>query len=454
MSGDVGSSRGRLESLVPLPSSATLLRVCVLLCVLNVVLVLGLAGTGVLKSAQMGDITTRAVEETPNGAIEAPPGNPFVVERPTDVDAFYNAIVRVRSGGPLLNTNSQTSAIQAFHYHPVAYFLFFPLYVFGYVGFKFVWLIVSTALTIVGTVLLLLAEREADVIVPTNRQIAAVGIALAGFAPMMTNLKTGQTTPLMYALVCGGWWAYRRSAFTASGGAIAGATLVKPYFMAPVALAVGRDRWRVAAGFALAYGVATFVAIARFGVGTMVEYVATIWSRGAGEIGGATSTVWGPTHMHLFVGFGPLADVVRIALFLALTATVVGYTLDPDRRAVTGFTALILVMFVIVTSTTTVDAAVLLAPLVLFGCRYYGSEDNRIVVVAAAFLLLHAHPYVMEAIAGVGPTLFPTLAILRDALNPVMPFVQPGLYGIALLFGVVVSELSAWITSVDNESTS
>lgn len=115
-----------------LPSRQNLVKFCVLICLINIIFVSVLAGTGVLRTAERGDITYTKIEETPDGTFEIPADSPdqFAVERPTDVDAYYNMVVRYRNGGPMFNPWGAANAVQKFHYFPLFYFVFY-LYTFS-----------------------------------------------------------------------------------------------------------------------------------------------------------------------------------------------------------------------------------------------------------------------------------------------------------------------------------
>jgi hypothetical protein len=414
--------------------------------VLNVVLVLGLAGAGVLKSAQTGDITTYAAEETPDGEIKAPPGNPFVVERPTDVDAFYDTVVRVRAGGPLFNPWGSAETVQRFHYHPFTFFVFFPLYFLGYVGFKIAWLVVSLGTTVTGTYLLLRAETNRSGELNLQRRWA-LGLATAsvGFAPMVTNYKVGQTTPIMYLFVAAAWWFARRGGDTMSGAAVVGAAVIKPYFMTPLVLFWNRDRWRGVVGFLSGMIVITLVSALYFDPGTMVEYVDTLvtfvistegGSAGETEIGG-----WFASSLRMFTWLGPLAPVAQF-LFATPFAYLTLVHLFRGSYEIELFALSTITVMFLISGTGVVDLAMVLAALVVLGVRFYGSYPRAFGLVCLSFVLMHSHPYLMETAVGWGAQNVAAIQQRTELILSIIPFVQPGIYGLTILLGLCL--YSVW----------
>lgn len=51
--------------------------------------------------------------------------------------------------------------------------------------------------------------------------------------------------------------------------------------------------------------------------------------------------------------------------------------------------------------------------------------------IAISMLLIHIHPYTVEFMSKFGPKVYPPL----ELLTPVIPLLQPALYGMGLLVG-------------------
>lgn len=419
------------------PSRRRVVQFCVLACLLNLLLVGTLAGAGVLKSAEQGDIQYTNAENTPAGNITVPDGADyrFAIERPTDADAFYNAVVRVKSGGPLFNTWPIYN-IQEFHYHPFTFYFFAAISIFGYVTFKILLLLLSVGATVTGTWLLL--DAEIDEINAELSHVHLVGLSALsiGYAPMVANFKIGQVTPFAYLCAAVAWWSYRRSSYASGGAAIALATLVKPYWAASAIIFASPNdkRWHGILGFGLVMLLANAVSVATFGLDTTMQYYGIIADALFGESGsiGSIST-WSVEALNIFWFLGEYAVVARL-----LTAVPVLWVFDQyvRRREVDAalYALSFLLLFTVLGSTTNIDLGLLLAGFVVFGVHAFRAGGWPFAVLGGSFLLTHAHTYAMEVVVGSGHT---NLVGLLNA-HPALTFLQPGVYGVLTFYALVL----------------
>jgi hypothetical protein len=418
-----------------------LLGLCVAAAVLLLVATAALGATGTLRTTERGDVRYLDAERLGDGTeVRAGADEPgFVVESPTDADAFYNAVVRVRNGGPMLNPDS-TAAIQPFHYHPLTYYLFLALAVAGYVPFKFALLAVSLLAAMAGTALLLVAERPHVDVAVSNRAVAGLAVASCGVGPMLSNFKTGQVTPIMYCFVACCWWAYRSDRLGTAGGALTAAALFKPYAVAPVALGFRRDRLRLALSTLGTYLAATLVVAAVFGVDTVRTYVDVILVELGAQAGGTVAPISSPSNLQLYAWLGPAATPVRALAFLPLAYVGLVYLWDAaDEYARPTFGATLVSVFVVTTGASGIDLPLLLPVVVLVGLHAYADAD-RFWPVALAFLLLHAHPTTLELLIGAGARYVGVVGANQDAIRAVLPVLQPGLYAVAGVYLLVLDD--------------
>ncbi|MFB6227487.1 MAG: glycosyltransferase family 87 protein [Halobacteriales archaeon] len=425
------------------PRAETVIKVGILVCLLNVVLTGILAGTETLKTAERGDITYLDAEETPGGPIEAVGDRRFVIERPTDVDAFYDTVVRVRSGGPLFNPWGGAETIQRYHYHPFAYFFFLPLYLVGYVGFKFGWLLVSMFATALGTYLLVNAEIDHGTIDLSGRATIVLAVASIGFAPMVSNFKTGQTTPIMYVFIAAAWWGTRagRDRNLFGGGALVGPAIFKPYFVAPLVIFWTRDRWRGVAGFVAVLALVNVVSALYFGVDTVMTYydiliAFVVETEGSSNVSTSLSKWWSNS-LRMFFWLGPFGLLVRALLIVPFAYLTAVHVLEDAYESEVFALSIVSVMF-IVSSTSVIDLAMVLAAVIVLGARLHDSHPRAFALVALSFLLMHVHPYFMEATVGYGATLVPIIRNNADLVLTIVPPLQPAMYGLVLLWGLTL----------------
>lgn len=422
-----------------------LVQLAVAACVLNLVLVGALAGTGVLRTAERGDIRSVTTTQIDGEQVTVPePG--YVIEDPTDADFFYNIVVHVRAGGELYPGNGFEPFVQlAYKYTPIVFLLFELLATFGYVPFKLLWLLLSLVGTASGTYLLLAAETDVHGVDVSQRTLAAVAAVSVGFQPMVTNFKIGQSTPVMYAAVAAAWYLYRRDRDLIAGAAITGATVIKPYFTAPLVLFWRRDRLRGLVGFTAAFLAANAVGVAAFGVPTLVDYYEIILRfvvDEADQTAYGTFEAWTATQFRPFVWLGPLSLPVRLLLLApAAYATiryVVGRAVAPARLAAVS----ILTVLLVLTTSTVVDVAMTLFVVVLLGVPAYAAADGRrLGLLVGAFLSVHVHPYLLEALVGVGPTVVPVLAANEGVVVALTQVLQPATYGCLALLALTTVRL-------------
>lgn len=436
------------ETVASLASPRVLVSLCLVALVANVVLVGALAAGGVLKSTETGDVAYVDTEPRPAGNVTVAPGDPqFALERPTDADAYYDAVVRVWAGGPLYNTWDAAPppgggglVVQQFHYAPPTFYLFAALATFGYTPFKFLLFGLSLVAVPVGSVCLLRAAAATASLDVSDRTLLAVGVATVGFSPVVSNFKIGQVTALAYGVVGVAWYGYRAGWYGTTGALLALPVLFKPYLGAPMAAVVASDtgRWRGLAGFAVGGLVAVAVSVVGFGVETTVQYVAIVLEAllaesagGAGGRGVGGIATWSVEALRPFWYLGGAAILARL-LSALLLAVVVGRAVWTDAESPAVVLALaVTTLFTLLSSTTFVDAALLLVPVCLLGVRAVASDDRRgLALVAGGLLAVHAHTYVMEVTVGTG---HPNLLGLVGA-SPLLAALQPGPYGVVALY--------------------
>lgn len=431
-----------------LPSRQNLVKFCVLICLLNIVLVSVLAGTGVLRTAERGDITYTKIEETPDGTFEIPADSPdqFAIERPTDVDAYYNMVVRYRNGGPMFNPWGRASSIQKFHYFPLFYFVFLPLSFLGYVGFKFAWLALTILAMIGGTYLLLRTELQRYESEPSTRLLLGISVISAGFQPMITNFKVGQMTPIIYTCLAVFWWTYRTDRISLAGAVLVAPTLIKPYFLAPFVLLWKRSHWRGVLGFVATFVAANALVVLTLGPDVFSRYYEILvpFLTGerraltqAAEISGFAS--WGATKFRVFFWFGDLAPLFNLLFAIALSWFSLVYIFNKESYGTELFAfSMVSLMFMVEGTISAADLAALLTVFMVLGVRFYHRNHLAFGALSLSFFLFQIHSYYIEATLGQGPKAgyIPIFAQHEQLVSTIAPIFQPGIYGIFILYGL------------------
>jgi hypothetical protein len=412
----------------------------------------GLGVTGVLETTEQGDIEYISTEQFKDGSSVIIPSDnyQYAIESPTDANAFYNAVVRANNGGPLINRGiSETEGIMRFHYHPITYYFYAIMSIFGYVGFKFLLLMSSLLAVMAGTAFLILAERKHVDIDVSRNTILVLAVASIGVGPVLSNLKTGQTSPFLYFFVSLFWWGYRHTRLRISGVMLAIATFFKPYAIAPIALGFNQKDIHVLIWTSFTYLVGTIFAIAVFGTREMNRYFTIIMTELLEESAQSASQITSASNLSLLSWIGEVSLYLRILLFIPLASLGVKYLIDGSSKySLPLFSATLLSIFILLSDTTTIDLPLLLPIIILIGLHTY-CEANNFWIIGVIFMLFHIHPLVLEVLVGNGSKYIPLFASNQHILQTFIPILQPGIYSIFGLYYITFASTTVYST-VDN----
>jgi hypothetical protein len=253
----------------------TITRVCVAAGLINLLLISGLAVGGVLKSVQT-ETQEFYVQESGDFRIELPDDTdrPFVGELIVDADAYYNTVIRAENDASIYApAEAYNKYLQKYHYAPAVVLPFVLLAMFGYAPFKLLLLITSITAVVGGSYAILRAETESRNINLSKQTLLTIAVATAGFGPMVSNYKVGQITPFIYAGIAGCWYWYRHDSEILAGAALTVAALTKPYFIAPAAVLISRERFKGIGGLIGGVGAGYAIGIVAFGVDKLNRYM-------------------------------------------------------------------------------------------------------------------------------------------------------------------------------------
>lgn len=330
------------------------------------------------------------------------------------------------------NTNPQ------YVYPPIVVLLFVPFGVLPYLPAALVWdAFVITSLW--GGILALINASDAELTM--KEQVVVLGCTI-GFAPVLESLLLGQTTGLLVGGLCvvGAYLlSDGRKGAISSGAITAIAVAIKPFYL-PAGAYLFRNRSRFAAG--LLTGLATYVSIiVVFGVNIHRKYLAVVLSRVSGNrLADIPLKEWQPVAFRPFYVFGEAETLVQILVVLVLlTVAASAYLLSESGEVDQYVFALGLLGVAISPGTTTYTLSVLVP---VYLVMFIGEADRsnwtpRLLIVS--ILLVQVHPYTIRFLAKFGPRhVHSGLSTLR----PLLPWVQPALWGTLLLLVVVLFRLS------------
>jgi len=262
------------------------------------------------------------------------------------------------------------------------------------------------------------------------------------FGPFVTATIAGQVSTVLAALVMGagalalggedGWCA------AAVGAVLTIVVLVKPFY-APIGAVLLRD-WRRMAG-AVATGTALIAAgVLVFGVDTSAAYLGVL-QQGKGW-GTAIDPVrtWNINEYHPLYALQSVHLLVRAGVFAAVSGVAL-YSRRAESRTVDGLVfSLGICAFALAAPTVAPHALTVLVPVFLFVLWTTGPAIDQITVATlCALVLVHVHSYVVEFLVTFGPRLIGSESLIYD----VVPAVQPAVWGVVVLSGIVTVRIAA-----------
>jgi hypothetical protein len=424
------------------PDRSTLVRAALVLCLLNVVLVSTLGVTGVLRTAERGDVTTIRSTTLEDGRVTLPEDSrPYVHETPTDARFYYNIVIHYLTFGELYPGNGKDPYVAlGYKYAPPVTLVYAALFPLGYLWFKVGLLLLSVGAVVAGTYLFLRAETDHRDLRVDSRSLAVVSVAAIGFQPMVANFKVAQSTPLVYLGIAVGWYAARKGRFPSAGAGIAAATLVKPYFAAPLAALVGPGHRRTVGWFLLAYTLAMLLSVAVVGLDTVIAYYQILLRFVLAEGGSQsfdTAGAWTATQFRPFFALGPLKTPVQLVTALPAVYLSIRAALGRDEPPAATLGVTLAGLMLALDTTTAIDMGIMLAGLVVLGVWAYDTADQTtFALLFGAFFGMEVHAYTLEALLGWGNQNVSLIAANEELILTLVPVLQPGTYGVALVFVV------------------
>jgi alpha-1,2-mannosyltransferase len=337
-----------------------------------------------------------------------------------DYGAYDAAVGRWLDGEPVYQRTEGGGFHGSYLYPPVVLFLFWP--VAANLEFRtaaMVWMVVSVALLWVGLQVLVRALGY-DL---SWYERAGLLWLMAGFHPLLLGVKLGQTAAFQTGLLClaGAAMVTDRTSVwrgRASGVLTAVVGVVKPAY-APVGAHLLRSPRRL--GAAVVTGTVTlWVSVRTFGLDTHRTYVdVLVWGIERGS-SARPPGLWLPPY-YKPLSWVPGALAVRVAACLGIVSLAV---LAAPRARKHVF-ALGVAAFPLLTPTTYTYYLTALVPAFVVLLAGELETDGYPSVPVAALLCVSLHAYGLKFVVDV----LPDVVYGFDALRPVFPALQPGLWG-------------------------
>lgn len=353
--------------------------------------------------------------------------------RLNDFGAYYNAAVRWLHSAPLYQTTQEVPALDAqisgdmpYLYPPIFVLIFVPFTLLPPIVSGIIWNLV-TLMFLIWSVSELVSTFDVDI---RRSERLLLYLVVASFAPTITWMKLGQVSGLLVGLLCLSGATLRSNHHELSGVFTTLGSIVKPFYATSGAHLL-RHRRRLLSAVVSGLAIIT-LGILVFGVGTHLEYIGVL-REGKGWGTAISPSNWHATHFNPFHILGPLKHLPRAIIVLGAA----GLALYSNKTEVPIEYIFALGVSIVPLAGPTTNTLALSAsiPAILM-VSFYELENNgefsKILAISA--LLIHIHPYTIEFLSKFGPQIYPPLEIL----TPVIPLLQPALYGMGLLVGYLV----------------
>jgi hypothetical protein len=252
---------------------------------------------------------------------------------------------------------------------------------------------------------------------------------IASFSPTIMWMKLGQISGLLTAFLCLSGARLRSEDHELSGLFTVLGSAVKPFYATSGAHLL-RNKRRFLSAFLAGAGILS-IGILIFGVDPHLEYI-DVLKEGKGW-GLSNEPDWNNNSFNPFYILGPLKHLPRVILVLG-TAGLAVYS-NKTEIPIEYIFALGVGVIPLAGPTTNVFALTATIPAILIVGFYemeIQGEFPKILGISA--LLIHIHPYTIEFLGKFGPQIYPPL----EVVTPIIPLLQPALYGMALLVGYLV----------------
>lgn len=355
-----------------------------------------------------------------------------------DFGAYWKAVTSWRAGGEIYVPNEGGGYHGSYLYPPVSLLLFWPFVAaLPFRGAAMAWEAVSFVL-LWGGLQLVAASLGFDF---EWWERGVLAWAMLGFQPLLLSLKMGQTAAFLAAVLCfalvalaygereGRPWRLASGGFTALVGAV-------KLTYAPAGAHLLGDRDRMAGAVATGAGLLA-ASVLLFGPATHLAYVDVLqWGLGQGTDARSPARWLAPYYRPL--AWLPFSLPLRVSLSLVVAA----YAALAARGADRAVFALGVAAFPLLAPLTYTYYLVALLPAVLVLLAAELEIDGRPAVPVVGLLLVSLHSYGLKLLVDVLPTVLPA----GEALRPVYPLLQPGLWGNALLFGLAAVRVGEAVT--------
>jgi hypothetical protein len=310
-------------------------------------------------------------------------------------------------------------------------YLYPPIFVLIFVPFTFLPPIISgivwdliTLIFLIWSVSKLISTFEVNF---NWKKRLLLYLIVASFAPTITWMKLGQVSGLLAGVLCLSGATLRSNNHELSGVFTTLGSIVKPFYATSGAHLL-RHRRRFLSAVITGSGI-IILGLLIFGIDTHLEYLGVL-REGKGWGSAIGPSDWHATHFNPFYILGPMKHLPRVIIVLG-TAGLALYSNKTEVPIEYIFALGVSIVPLAGPTTNTLALSAVIPAILMVGFYELEKKKEFPIILAFSALLIHIHPYTIEFLSKFGPQIYPPLEIV----TPVVPLLQPALYGMALLVG-------------------
>jgi hypothetical protein len=353
--------------------------------------------------------------------------------RLNDFGAYYNAADRWLHDAPLYLTtqevqklSAQISADMPYLYPPIFVLMFVPFALLPVITAGIVFDLLSLTF-LIWSVAKLLCTFELEI---SRKNRILLYFVVISFGPTVTWMKLGQVSGLLAGFLCLSGATLRSNQHGLSGIFTTIGSIIKPFY-APSGAHLLRHQRRLFSAVMTGAGIVA-LSLFIFGIDAHLEYIRVL-EGGKGWETAADPGNWHATHFNPFYILGPLKHLPRAIIVLAVAGLAL-YSNRTDTPIEYIFALGISIVPLAAPTTNTLALNAVIPSILIVGFYELENGEKFPILLAVSALLIHIHPYTVDILSKFGPNIYEPLGMIA----PVIPLLQPALYGMLLLVGYLI----------------
>jgi hypothetical protein len=346
-----------------------------------------------------------------------------------DFGAYYNAAVRWLDGAPLYRTTREVPGLEAeisgempWLYPPIFVLIFVPFTILPPIVAGFVWNLLTLMFLIWSVSQLLFSFN----IYPDRKVRILIYLSVVSFGPTITWMKAGQVSGLLVGFLCLSGASLRPGHQWLSGIFCTLSSAFKPFYATTGTHLLCNRRRLLSATIS---GITVvLIGLLIFGIRPHMEYLTILFEGKGWGMKLVSPDNWAADHFEPFYILGSIQHLPRLILVIG----VIGMSLYANNAGIPieyVFALGVAIIPLAGPTTNTLALNAVIPTILMIGLYEREKKQTFPKIIAVCAILIHIHPYTIEFVSKLGPQIYSPLTIL----TPVIPLLQPAIYGMGIL---------------------